>query len=202
MINSNIKKEIKNYNLSELNEVYYYLNNKINNLINNNNLYQTPTTYDIDSVKKEAINFYSSYFTLNNIYYYDNLHTSKYLKFLDKKIVNTLYESNNKISPFDLPIIQSEDLDGYYIISHKRKTSNNTNITIFKEISLPKLDNSNSIISGYIHEISHTQILPKGFGINCDVNDELIAIFLELLYSADCNNNKVLLLRLKELLKK
>lgn len=188
---------IYNYSYHDLIEIEKYLNKNIMDLITDEKIFTNPTTYDFKKIKENAINFYEQYFKLHDIYYTESLPKCRILKPYINYKLNKIYTNNQKINPFDLPVYFEEDFNDSCVKHYKY----NQNIDIFKNIVLPKLDNTSLMSEIYIHEISHTQIPPQDIHTLSNLNDELFSIFNELLYSTNHNNGKMILLRLNNLLK-
>ena len=195
-----LREDIEKFLYEDIIDIEYYLNSDIINLILDNKIYYKPEVYDFNKVRENSINFYNEFFNVHNIYQVDYVPKSKLLKIYRDYILNQIYNSKQKISPFDLPIKLCNNPNdcGVNIYYH---IDNNLNVPIFRNITFPKMDYTKSITELYIHEICHTQIPPVGLGLLADINDELFPIFTELLYSIKYNDGKMIYFRLNNVRK-
>lgn len=195
-----LREDIERFSYDNIIDIEYYLNHDIINLILDNKIYHEPEVYDFNKVRENSVNFYNEFFYIHNIYQVDYIPKSKLLRIYRNYILNQIYNSNQKVSPFDLPIKLCNNPNdcGVNIYYH---IDNNLNVPIFRNITFPKMDYTKSITELYIHEICHTQIPPVGLGLLADINDELFPIFTELLYSIKHNDGKMIYFRLNNLIK-
>lgn len=196
-----LREDIERFSYDNIIDIEYYLNNDIINLILDNKIYHEPEVYDFNKVRENSINFYNEFFNTHNIYQVDYVPKSKLLKIYRDYILNQIYNTKQKISPFDLPIKLCDNPNDCGVNIYYHHIDNNLNVPIFRNITFPKMDYTKSITELYIHEICHTQIPPVGLGLLADINDELFPIFTELLYSIKYNDGKMIYFRLNNLIK-
>ena len=140
----------------------------INLEFTNNKRYQK--LYEIQLSKGKI--FLNSFFTLHKVY-------------LENERYQVIYES-----PFNILISNTleEHIDGF--IAHETKDISIDNIrNVFSEIALPRVITSVLPII-YSHEIIHSQIYSQFGSINNIFNNELLSIFIELLYLDTITNKK------------
>ena len=196
-----LREDIERFSYDNIIDIEYYLNHDIINLILDNKIYHEPEVYDFNKVRENSVNFYNDFFNIQNIYQVYYLPKSTLLKIYRYYILNQIYHSNQKISPFDLPIKLCNNPNDCGVNIYYHHIDNDLNIPIFRNITFPKMNYTKSITELYIHEICHTQTPPLGLGLLADINDELFPIFTELLYSIKYNDGKMIYFRLNNLIK-
>ena len=160
------------------------------------------------NIKKHGEEFFKKYFKLHSVGYLSDSHLSKifHKKNINNidKIVDLYNNSATFVSPFKLPVyykykeLFSGTLVTQTLITNKEEQNNKLlkNINMyFSGIILPKT-NTEISTTCYIHEITHCQLESFKGVIDDYNNEEVISIFLELLYSylRDKNIHKIVLL--------
>ena len=136
----------------------------------------------ISNIKKIDINYY-------NKMYIDRLRQSK--KFLLSKFkLHDIYTINNgiiKTSPFNINIsrLNGKTIGGYLETSFNEVYDNNYEV-LFSKIHLPLLL-TKMLPAIYSHEIIHTQIMSQIGSIDNFFNNDVLPIFIELLYQYENN---------------
>lgn len=192
------QEQVEAYSLYDIKPIITYLNMEEIQSLFVKNMIDIIGTDNLENIKRDSAIFYDKYFRVHDIYHVLQLSSNIFTRRRTQKIIDNIYDNNIKISPFDLPVYFNEN-NGVNagLLLYKRTTSDNKPIDLFRSIFLPNGD-AGYITECYIHEIAHSQVPPKGWGLSCDINDEVIPIFLELLYNK--NNRKALYFRLKNLL--
>lgn len=139
-------------------------------------------------LKKISKEFFDEYFKLYDVKFFDDetagkirIHDAFDLLTPDK--INEFKKYSKMINPIDLPINES-------------KVTGVTGIFLDKEYYFTGIDlkelNKKLVIPGYIHEVTHTQLLTQKGSVTNYKNNEVLPIFLELLATTKLDNGILL----------